>query len=66
MSAPDAVMYGARLRKTLAALVEYLDYTGELAGTRDDGCNCPLDANDTQCGICLGRAALARAKELLR
>jgi hypothetical protein len=55
-----------RLRKTLAALVEYLDYSGDLAQTRDEACNCPLDENDTQCGICLGRDALAKARELLR
>lgn len=54
-----------RLRKVMAALVKYLDYTGDLDVPRDEACNCPLDDSGTRCGICLGRDALAEAREVL-
>ncbi len=54
-----------RLLVVLDALVAYLDYTGDLDVPRDEACNCPLDAYDTRCGICLGRDALAEAREVL-
>ena len=52
------------LRNVLSDLMAYLDYMGGIE-PREEACNCPLDENDTQCGICLGRSAYAEAEQLL-